>query len=212
MGSIAQGRDLHVVERVLKGDAEVYRILVERYRTHALAHAHAMTDDARLAEAAVDEAFLAAFHGLSTISDRSNFRPFLYRELRKRLSMAAESVRAEPLSQADLDALHGVLVDRLRSLDAAPAVRRALLRLSVDKREIWSLRYVARLPVEEIAEVLHFDPQALTERVAAVAANIRDSVTQGAAENVGSEPTVPPVLDDLAPPDVHPESGGEEQP
>lgn len=202
----AQGRDLHVVERVLRGDAEVYRVLVERYRAQALAHAHAMTGDPAVAEAAVDEAFLMAFHALAKIVDRSNFRPFCYRALRKKLALAADSARPTGIRPEDEGQLASVFVDGLRNVDAAPVLRQALLGLRPDLREAWSLRHVAGLPLDEIASLLGVGHEVVDERVReAERVLLETKADEGASPQTPSPAQATPTIDDVAPPALLPE-------
>lgn len=202
-----QGRDLHVVERILKGDAEVYRVLVERYRPNALAHAYAMIGDAGVAESVVDETFLMAFNTLSQISDRSDFRSFFYEALRKKLRMPAMSARSDSrVLEAEREVLKNVMTDRIRNLEVAPAVRQVLLGVGVERREAWSLRYVAGLTFEEIARLVGKTLDVVEGHVREVGeALVGAGEKQTALDDASSPSTHLPALDDVVPPPLMPE-------
>jgi len=197
-----QKRDLHVVERVLKGDAEVYRLLVERYRPNALAYAHAMVGNAEVAEANVDKAFLTAFNDLPQIPDRSDFQTFFYRTLRKQLALAAASARADhPLAEQDRKVLKDVLEERRPNPSAATVIRRALLGVRVEDREAWALRYIANLSTEEASVLIGTTPEEIERRIRRAEMALDGTDGDPVTTNVTGSAIVDPAADeDIAPP------------
>jgi len=65
---------------ILKGDADQYRLLVERYQTGLIIHCENLLRDRQDGEDIAQEAFIKAYHNLSNFSsDKGKFSTWLYR-------------------------------------------------------------------------------------------------------------------------------------
>lgn len=188
-------RDLHVVERVLQGDAEVYRLLIERYIDDALAYAYAMLGNADTARSIVQEVFQSAFKTLEEIEDRGNFRTFLLRLLRRRIRMPAEGITAHGLdeeAQRELLAFtngEAVGVDRLSD---------AILSLEYEYRDAWVLHYVTQQTMEDIAAIAGVPVANAEERTRGAIEHLTGAESAGPAPSPPSEvdeELTPPALD-----------------
>lgn len=181
------GRDLHVVERVLQGDAEVYRILIERYRSELLAHAFVQVGSIDVAEEVVDDAFLAAFNTLADIPNRADFRTFVFGHLTRRLVLRAQS--ATRMGELDVDDRAALVRARSQGFDeaASAALLRVLLRLSADVREAWSLVYIAGLNEEDAARVSGVSVETLRERIDRARKSIESAATMSENETQNME-------------------------
>ena len=154
-----------VVRQVLAGDAEAYRILVERYRAQFGRYAVAMMGDADAAADAVQEAFIRAYDGLATCRDPDRFGAWFYRILtnqchsaraRRRDTVDVATVPLQGKDRADTDVERGELAGRL---DAA------IERLTPEQREAFLLKYVEERSYDEMAELLGVGADALKMRV-----------------------------------------------
>src|SRR5881392_2793815 len=73
--------DAQIVERVLRGDAELYAELVERYRDRYARYALHMLGNREDAEEALQDAFTRAYRSLDRCEDPDRFGAWLFRIL-----------------------------------------------------------------------------------------------------------------------------------
>jgi len=162
--------DAIAIERVLAGDREAYRSLVERHSRNVHRLAYRLTGNAHDAEDVVQEAFLRAYQKLQQFEARANFGTWVYRiaanyaidRLRQRQK---EEARRE---QPEADGLDGVEQDPLAQVrDEKPSperlmqstqlrreMERALSKLSHAERTAFVMRHWEGRGIDEIAGVL----------------------------------------------------------
>lgn len=157
--------DAEAVRRARAGDADAFRVLVERHQDRAYGLALRILRDPDRARDAVQEAFLKAWASLGRFQGRSAFYTWLYRlvfnqciDLRRRDrsgrhvewdDAAPVSGDALPDSHAEGDPLRGVHRGELREALAA-----ALESLPDDARRTLVLREIDGLSYAEIAKAL----------------------------------------------------------
>jgi RNA polymerase sigma-70 factor (ECF subfamily) len=163
--------DAEIVERVLAGERDLYRLLVQRYEGSLYRVARAMVLDADVADDLVQDAFVRAYVNLARCRDPRRFRFWLLSTLRNR---ALDHVKARRRQDVSLsDARVRSRVDSRAPEHADPAERlalegllsRALARLSQPLREAFVLRHVEECTFEEIAELLGTGTSAVKMRV-----------------------------------------------
>lgn len=191
-------QDQHVVERVLGGDAEVYRVLVQRYQAPLNAYSFAMTGDPTTAHEAVGEAFVLAFKALTRIPDRSDFFSFvlraLGRQLKNRVRAPQRAGTVSPERRRDfLAALEGGEV----TSSAVEGAHDLALRLPVEQREAWALQYVAQIPFDVAEAAMIASTDVLEWRLAE--AQKRMEQLAGEPEPGAAEPSAQPDEDESPP-------------
>ncbi len=171
-----------VVRRVLAGDVEAYRILVERYRAQFGRYAVSLLRDADLAADAVQEAFIRAYDGLAGCREPDRFGAWFFRILtnqchtirgRRKDSVDVETVDLESGSRTDAAVERGELA---RRLDAA------LQQLTDEQREAFVLKYVEEKSYEEMAQLLGVGADALKMRVHRAREALRELMADDARE------------------------------
>ena len=146
--------ELDVIRRVLDGDTESFRRLVDRYAGPVLRMIRNITGDRHMCEDIAQEVFLAAYTKLGTFNpDRSLFSTWLFTIARNKSVNAAR--RKKPLYLAEVperiegrspeDAAAGD--ELLAALDAA------LLALPVNQRTAFVLAEFEQLPYETVAQI-----------------------------------------------------------
>lgn len=157
--------DADVVRRILDGEADLFEVLVERYRLRLFRFVQRFTNDAEDARDVTQDVFLKVYGALDSYDSKYKFSTWLFRiagnaaidHLRRR------RIRALPLDlgpdeeggerrvdpkETRPDPYEDLARRRLRTaLDAA------IERLPDDYRELISLRHYGELPYEEIAEL-----------------------------------------------------------
>lgn len=155
-----------VVRRVLAGEVEAFRILVERYRRQFGRYAVSLLGDADLAADAVQEAFIRAYDSLASCRDPDRFGAWFYRILTNQCHTARGRSRRDTV-----DVETAGLTSRERadaSLEQGEIARRleqALGQLTPEQREAFVLKYVDERSYEEMSGLLGVGPDALKMRV-----------------------------------------------
>lgn len=145
--------DEEVVRRVLAGDTEVYGVLVHRYRDRYARYAARLLGSVDLAEDAVQDAFVRAYERLAQCRDRSRFAGWFFLILRNRcFAIQREAAPDRPLEGQEDHLASTVRADAgIEAAERQRALDRALMRLTVEQREVFVLKHVEEHSYEEIA-------------------------------------------------------------
>lgn len=175
--------DAQIVQLVLGGNTEAFRLLVDRYHDDALRYATQLLGDHAEAEDAVQDTFLRAYKYLRSYGEQDRFRGWLWRILvnRCRTRAGERSRRPEPRDTQQLTALadagaptphealdRGFLRDELAQ---------ALAALPADQREAVVLHFTEGLSYPEMAAVTGTGVSALKMRVHRACDKLRTLLT-----------------------------------
>ncbi len=154
-----------IVRRVLDGDVEQYRFLVERYRAQFGRYALAVVGDRDAAQDAMQEAFIRAFDALASCRKPDRFGAWFFRILANQ----CRNVVARRRDVVDLEAVDppgGARADEeLDRGELAATLEAALARLTPEQREAFVMKHVDGRSYEEMAELLGVGADALKMRV-----------------------------------------------
>lgn len=142
--------DALAIEKILNGEREAFRHLVEKYQKQAVAHSYAIFGNREDALDATQEAFIDAFKSLKNFDRTRNFYPWFYVLLRNRcFKMKAKKRETETIGETEIlaPAADFSVEDRL-------TLEKALFSLSKEDREIVTLKYLDGLSYDELAEHL----------------------------------------------------------
>jgi RNA polymerase sigma-70 factor (ECF subfamily) len=164
VGAEADEEDRTLVERCLGGDTEAFRPLVERYHRSLYGVAVRMLGNREDARDATQNAFVKAYRGLSTYDPSYRFFSWVYRilvneclnELRARKPMTALS---ESLVQP------GTPAEAVQASESRRAVRRAVLQLPPEQREVIVLRHFGGLSYAQMADTLGIPESTVRSRL-----------------------------------------------
>jgi RNA polymerase sigma-70 factor, ECF subfamily len=157
--------DAAQVAKMLAGDEEAFRPLVERYSQRLFRLAFRMTRSESEAEELVQETFLRAYRNLARFEARSNFGTWLYRicancsldQLRKRRNSPDFQELDDPegsLSANDLANPSPSPERMLLSAEIRNQMEKAIGQLTPTERTAFALRHHEGLSIEEISRVL----------------------------------------------------------
>ena len=149
--------DRDVVARVLDGDREAFRILVEREGPAVVRACHRVLADLHEAEDAAQEAFVTAYRALGTWRQDGPFGAWLRRiavRIAVRRAQGRRSVTwLDPANPGAIDVAGGPDPAALSiRAERAARIREALGRLEEPYREVVALRFFGDLSLNEIAE------------------------------------------------------------
>lgn len=146
-----------VIAEVLDGNAESYRILVERYHRGLIQHLYNLVYDGDMAEDLAQEAFIRAYEKLSRYNEAYAFSTWLYRIAD---NIAYRHFKHVRLSQ-DIDEIQEYLPDSAPAPEevvdhklSSLKVREAVAKLPAEYRQVVTLYYWEDYSYEEIATIM----------------------------------------------------------
>jgi RNA polymerase sigma-70 factor (ECF subfamily) len=170
------GADAGEVERARAGDAEAFRVLVERHSRALFRLAYRLTRNEQDAEDVVQETFLKAYRRLDQFESRANFGSWLYRIaancsmdlLRGRMRREEQSLPQGPGAEGELMPLPASDPGPDRMAQASELRQRigaAMSRLSPLERAAFVLRHFEELSTREIGDALGLETGAVKQGV-----------------------------------------------
>lgn len=146
--------DRELMARVRAGDLDALAALFRRHHHRVRALCYRMTGNADAADDLCQESFLRVLRYAASFDGRASFATWLHRVVRNR---CLDHLAAERRDQRALARLADDTADADRAPDPDPErgarLRRALARLSPEKREVLVLSRFENLRYREIAEV-----------------------------------------------------------
>lgn len=172
--------DAVIVARVLRGDVELFRVLVERYRDRYARYAFHMLGNREDAEEALQDAFVRAYRSLARCEDPDRFAAWLFRILINRCrTFAARRGRRARTFVADDGAILDAAVEHPAERGAwREEIDRALDRLRPEQREAFLLKYVEELGYDEMAQLTGVGVSALKMRVMRACDRLRQLLSE----------------------------------
>ena len=168
--------DLAFVTKARAGDADAYRVLVERHSRSLFRLAFRMTGNEQDAEDVVQESFLRAYRQLAKFDERASFGTWLYRiAVNCSLDLVrSRKRRSEHMAPVDSEMEDPVLSlpaqdptpDRLAmSGEVRERVAEAMNELSASERTAFVLRHFEGMCIEDVSQVLGCQPGAAKHSV-----------------------------------------------
>jgi len=169
-----------IVARVLRGDAEVFRVLVERYRDRYARYAFHMLGNREDAEEALQDAFTRAYRSLSRCEEPERFGAWLFRILVNRCrTLGSRRGRRSRTFVVDEVAILEAAEDHPADRNAwREEIDRALQQLRADQREAFLLKYVEDMGYEEMSQLTGVGVSALKMRVMRACDRLRELLSE----------------------------------
>jgi RNA polymerase sigma-70 factor (ECF subfamily) len=156
--------DTALVSRTLEGDTAAFETLVTQYQRVLFAVALRMLGDYEDARDVTQNTFIKAYQKLGTFDRQHRFFSWIYRIL---VNECLNAKRGRPAVQGLDDEMPDPAKpdEPLESAERKQKVRRAILQLPVDYREVIVLRHFAALSYLEIAESLSIPVRTVKSRL-----------------------------------------------
>lgn len=145
--------------RAQLGNDEAYTEIVERFQAMAYGFAYAFLSDYKLAEDAVQEAFIEAYCSLGDLHQPRAFPAWFKRILFKHCDRMTRGKKPviEPLeSRIELPSPSPDLLDIVERLEESTRVQAAIRNLPQNQRVVITLYYMNGYTQQEIAEFLEY--------------------------------------------------------
>lgn len=168
--------DETAVAKARAGDAEGFRVLVERHSRTLFRLAYRMTGNEQDAEDVVQDSLLRAYRQLRSFDERATFRTWIYRitvncsidlvrSRKRRLENAGgtDPDRDDPMQAV---ASAAPTPDRLAmSAEARGRIEMAMQKLSVSERTAFVLRHFEGMCIDDVSRALGCEPGAAKHSV-----------------------------------------------
>lgn len=167
------------LERVMKGDKDAYRVIVERYKQRAYYTALGFVNNPEDALDISQDAFVRAYKALGTFDLSKPFFPWFYKIIRNLcfdFLKKRKRIREVPLEDVEKreDGLGVEEVYRRKVLKEK--VWEAISQLSPDEREVVLLRFFQDLSYKEISGVLECPIGTVMSRLYYTKRKLRDKL------------------------------------
>ena len=157
--------DREVIDLVLKGDEKKYELLVYKYQNFAFTIALRYTKNREDAEELTQSAFVKAYLNLKDYRGDAKFSTWLYTIVS---SLCLSFLRKKKLEIHSLDNEtvferadaneSNLRSDSIEKHSRVSLLNRAIKKLSPDDAKVLTLFYKAEQSLEEIAQILHIEP------------------------------------------------------
>jgi len=155
--------DQFYIQKVIEGDSEAYRFLIDRYKDKAFSVAFSVLHNQSIIEDVVQEAFIKAFRKLSSFRGESNFSTWLMRIV---VNESIKVLRKNKLKRAFVNQSDNIDIHELNSsLEAIKQEEQKkyieLVLSQIPHREalILQLYYLNDYSVKEIEEIIQIKPE-----------------------------------------------------
>jgi RNA polymerase sigma-70 factor (ECF subfamily) len=156
--------DTALVRRSLQGDAAAFEALVTHYQRVLFTVAYRMLGDYEDARDATQNTFIKVFQKLETFDQEHRFFSWIYRIL---VNECLNARRGRPAAQTLDEQMPdpGKPDEPLEAAERQQQVRRAILELPVEYREVIVLRHFAALSYDEIGQALSIPVRTVKSRL-----------------------------------------------
>jgi RNA polymerase sigma factor (sigma-70 family) len=181
----AEPEEKDIIARVLNGDQQSYSILVERYRnfvfTLVLRYVKARED----AEEVAQDVFIKAYRALADFKGNSKFSTWLYTITtttcitflrKKRLDI--QSLDNEKVFETVDHVDGGMSANQVEQKSRINMVNEAIRMLNPDDAQILTLFYKGEQTIEEIAQILLKEPNAVKVQLHRARGRLKDKMLQ----------------------------------
>ena len=183
--------DIEIISAVLNGDKQAYAQIVERYRAYVFTLTLRYIKSREDAEEVSQDIFIKAYRALADFKGASKFSTWLYTIttttcisfLRKK-KLAVHSLDNEKVFEVAENTNGGMNANQVEQKSRVIMVNNAINLLSPDDAEIITLFYKGEQTLEEIAQVLGIEANAVKVRLHRARTRLKEKMQKHFAEEV----------------------------
>jgi len=162
-----------------KGNDEAFGRLVDAYDRRLLYFVRRFERDLDKASDIVQEVWLTVFRNIGTLGSAESFRTWLYRIAHaKAVTSIRREIRAGEVGRSLEASVPRTQANQYETLDNAELVHLALERVSVEHREVLTLKFLESMTLDEIAEVLACPVSTIKSRMHCAKQSFRQAVEE----------------------------------
>ena len=185
--------DNELISRVLRGDHQAYKVLVERYQHYIFTLAFRLTQSREDAEEIAQDVFVKAFRSLADFKGGSKFSTWIYtiahntsitklRKKKLKISSLDDEGTFFQAENHESDFKANQVEDKARK----QMVRDAIRMLSADDAQIITLFYQGDQSLEEIGTIIGVEPNAVKVRLFRARQRLKEKMEKFFKEDVKS--------------------------
>jgi RNA polymerase sigma factor (sigma-70 family) len=183
--------DNELISRVLGGDQQAYATLIDRHKSYVFTLALRFTKNREDAEEVSQDIFIKAYRALADFRGASKFSTWLYTIVnttcitflrKKRLEV--HSLDNEKVFEIADSLDSGLRANLVEQKSRIAMVTQAIALLSTDDAEIITLFYKAEQTLEEIAQILGIESNAVKVRLHRARTRLKDKMQKHFAAEV----------------------------
>ena len=152
--------DKEVIEKIIGGDKNQFRILIQRYEDRLFGLCLRMLQDRDKAQDVLQESFIEIYKHLPAYRFKSSFSTWAYtityRRICKEFKQGKKNLLLEEFDQISSNKGAAIAHDEDIQVDDTELLKQAIKDLSPLEQSLMSLYYYDDLSVAEIAEVTHY--------------------------------------------------------
>jgi len=183
--------DMDIIAHVLDGDHQSYSILVERYRNYVFTITLRYVKSREDAEEVAQDVFIKAYRSLADFKGASKFSTWLYTIttttcitfLRKK-KLEVHSLDNENVFEAADTMDSGMSANQIEQKSKVKMVNEAIKMLSPDDAQIITLFYKGEQTLEEIAQILGKEPNAVKVQLHRARGRLKEKMQKYFSEEV----------------------------
>lgn len=183
--------DNEIISKVLNGDQQAYAGLVNRYQNYVFTLTMRFTKNREDAEEVSQDIFIKAYRSLADFRGASKFSTWLYTIvntscitfLRKK-KLEVHSLDNEKVFEVADNQDSGMRANLVEQKSRVAMVTNAINLLSADDAEVITLFYKAEQTLEEIAAILHVEPNTAKVRLHRARTRLKEKMEAHFAEEV----------------------------
>ncbi len=171
--NLIERTDEDVMLEVRNGAAETLGVLFDRYQTPLFNFYLRLTGDRAASEDLVQEAFYRVLKYRQTYKPGTPFRAWIYQIARN--ARVDRYRKQKPEVELEPESMPGVVqMDHVEEEQQHALLRKALLKLPEEKREVLVLSRYQELKYDEIARLMHCEVNTVKVRVHRALAELKD--------------------------------------
>ena len=178
-----------IIARVLNGDQQSYSILVDRYQNFVFTLVLRYVKGREDAEEVAQDVFIKAYRALADFKGNSKFSTWLYTIttttcitfLRKK-KLEIQSLDNEKVFETAEHIDSGMSANQVEQKSRISMVNEAIRMLSPDDAQILTLFYKGEQSLEEVAQILGKEPNAVKVQLHRARGRLKDKMLQHFSE------------------------------
>jgi RNA polymerase sigma-70 factor (ECF subfamily) len=183
--------DIEVIPRILQGEHQAYAILVERYQNFVFTIVMRYVKSREDAEEVAQDVFIKAYRSLADFRGTSKFSTWLYTIA---TTTSLTFLRKKKLDVHSLDQEHvferaeniegGMSANQIEQKNRSQMVNEAIQLLNPDDAQILTLFYKGEQTLEEIAEILGKETNAVKVQLHRARGRLKEKMQKHYSEEV----------------------------
>ncbi|ADV49698.1 RNA polymerase sigma factor [Cellulophaga sp. E16_2] len=173
-------QDQYYIDKTLRGDAQSFSILIDRYKHMVFTVAFKVTSTRENAEEVAQDTFVKAYHSLATFKGESKFSTWIYKiayygalDYLKKNNRRIKTSTITSDHDINISELTSVL-DQFEMQDRREIIKESLEQLGAEESVLVTLHYFKELSLQEISEIMNIPANTIKVRLFRIRKKLAD--------------------------------------